>query len=199
MGVQTDLFLASPSEIEAAFSGWHRPSPLLADFVTRTARNPFTGEQLTIRSRIPEDQTGPDDDATDRPDLERFDLVDQKGLSTVNLAQLACALLDWDHDNAHCEIDGRTFAGPPDAGVLLELPQALTRRLADLTRDDCATFGRLWAALFREDANGIKADFIRQHELSRPDSEWIGRLADLAHLARQARATTKSVFVWITA
>ena len=199
MGVQTDLFLAAASEVEAAFPGWRRPAPLLPDFVTRTVRNPFTGEQLTIRSRIPEDKIEPDDDATDRPHLERFQLVDQKRLSTVNLAQLASALLDWDHDNASCEIHGRTFAGPPDTGVLLELPRALMGRLAALTRDDCETLGRAWATLFREDAASIKADFIRQHELARPDSEWIGRLVDLTHLAQQARATTKDIYVWITA
>jgi hypothetical protein len=67
-----------------------------------------------------------------------------------------------------------------------------------LTRDDCETLGRVWAALFREDASSIKADFIRQQELSRPDSEWIGRLVELAHLAQQARATTKDIYVWIT-
>jgi hypothetical protein len=67
-----------------------------------------------------------------------------------------------------------------------------------LTPDDCENFGHRWAALFREDASGIKADFIRQLELSRPDSEWIARLVVLVHLAQQARGTTKDIFVWVT-
>jgi len=199
MSVEVELFLASPSDIERVFSGWSWPAPLLPDFVTRTVRNPFTGQQLTIRSRVPEPEVVADVDATEQPELEELELVDQKGLSTSNLAQLASAVLGWDRDNASSEIHGRMFGGPPDAGVLLQLPPALTARLASLTSGELEDCGRRWATLFREDASSIEADSIREHELSRLDSEWIARLEQLSRLAQRARATTQDIFVWIAA
>jgi hypothetical protein len=130
----TDFFVASSSELESVFHGWARPAPLLDDFVTRTIRNPFTRVTTTVRSRIPDSQPEAAPGAIENPDVSSFDLLDQKGLSITDLVMLARALMDWEEDNASSEIKGRIFAGPPEAeGVLVELPEALTKRLAILT------------------------------------------------------------------
>ena len=83
--------------------------------------------------------------------------------------------------------------------MLSVLPSEMTRGLATLSTTRVASVAKDWAIFFREDASSIKSDFVRKFELARPDSEWINRLRELSTLAREAVASGKDIFVWITA
>jgi hypothetical protein len=124
--------------------------------------------------------------------------IDQKGISSGDLLVLAEVLMDWDGDNANSEINGRAYAGPPDTEqALLEVPPVLVARLAELSPDECATFGASWSAKFRAEAAKIKKSFVRERELARPESEWITRLSELAKLAKVAAQPGRKMFMWM--
>jgi hypothetical protein len=191
------LFVATPDELSRAFVGWARPLPLLDEFVTRAERNPFTGKQKSVRTRVPDSTPRAAPDALAQPDLARFELLGRKGLSPVDVVTCGRAVLDWDEDNARSEVYGRIFAGPPAAtGVLLEVPPALTARLAALSPADSKVAATRWAALFKEDAATIQDVTTRQHFLSLPDSEFVAPLGDLAKVARKALAASRPMFLW---
>jgi len=199
MGVLTDFFIASRAEVESVFRGWAAPLPLLDEFVVGTVLNPFTGEVTTVRSRIPEETVRVSLDAEDQPDVGRFALLDQKGLSMTDLVALSRAALAWDEDTANSEIHGRVFAGPLEAsGILHEVPDTLTIQLAATTREECAGLASRWAALFREDAATITHATTRAHMLARDDSEWAARLVKLVELARLAVGSSKKLYMWMT-
>jgi hypothetical protein len=64
----------------------------LDEFVTKTVKNPFTGEFLrTIRTLISDEQPEADPDAVEYGDFRKLPWMDQKGIYTVDLVSLASA------------------------------------------------------------------------------------------------------------
>jgi hypothetical protein len=195
--VNAYLFVATADELSGVFTGWARPFPLLDHFVVRTERNPFTRKEKSVRTRVPDAALRPAPDAVAAPDLKKFDPLGRKGLEPLDVQTVGRALLDWDEDNASSEISGRFFAGPPEAhGVLLEVPPALTARLADLSPNDFPRVATKWAALFRTDAATVQSDTVRQQLLSTPDSVFVTKLSDLASVARKAASSSRTMFLW---
>jgi hypothetical protein len=80
--------------------------------------------------------------------------------------------------------------------VLLEVPPALTARLADLSPNDFPRVATKWAALFRTDAATVQSDTVRQQLLSTPDSVFVTKLSDLASVARKAASSSRTMFLW---
>ncbi len=182
MGVLTDFFIATDAELFATFRGWKRPAPLLDECITMTAVNPFTGKSQTIRTRISPEQPAADGDAVIDPDFRAMPWIDQKGIQTVQVVELATILLGWDADQSDCEIHGRIFNGPEEASaVLCEMPPALVARLADLHSDDVERLGREWS-----------------DQMSEPDAESISRLSELSGLAKRAIAGSRGMFLWMS-
>src|SRR5260370_20194808 len=156
MGVLTDFFIASDAELDRTFRGWAKPAPLLKEFVTRTVRNPFTGAETQIRSRIPVAQPEPAPDAKENPDLRLLPRLDQKGMSTHDLVLLASVLMAWESDLADSEINGRMLAGPPTTEVsVFDGPAQLVGRLAELTAAERDVYGVQWANRSRSESAQI--------------------------------------------
>src|SRR5262245_30394144 len=187
MGVLTDFFVASDDEMSIAFRGWAKPAPLLDEFVTRMGKNPFTGQMVELRSRRSPMQPEPAPGAVERGNYQRLPWIDQKGISTLELAHLAEIVMDWDHDYAFEEINGRMYYGPDGTSeCVFELPAPFVERLAATSTEQHATLGARWAETERTKAATIKNEYTRERALARPDSEWIERLAALAKLAKVA-------------
>lgn len=193
------VFVATADELGAAFRGWGRPLPLMSELVTRKQRNPFTKQEMTVRTRIPEERARAEPDAVTQPDLRRFELVQAYDLSSTDVARLGQALVGWDKDNAFSEVHGRAFGAPAEAeGVLLEVPPELRARLGALLPADAPAIAARWGELFREDVATIQSAGARQHLLETPDSVWVTQLAELAELARKAASSGRSMFLYMT-
>lgn len=192
------LFIATQPELETAFRGWGKPLPLLSEMVTRKTRNPFTKEELTIRTRIPEQAPRAASDAAAEPRLAGLELV-HIDVSSTDVVNLARALLGWDADNGSSEVHGRMYVGPPEAeGALLEVPPALVAGLVALSPTDAEAVAARWSKLFREDVAIIKSAATRQHLLETPDSVWTAVLSDFVALARKAEPSGRALFLYQT-
>lgn len=195
----TDVFIATDQEVTAIFHGWKRPTPLLDDFVEKHFTNPFTGTTATIRTLIPDNQPEPDADAVLDGDFRKLPWIDQKGLDSIRVADLASILIGWDAERSSSEIHGRAYIGPPEAEVAVcEFPRVLLQRLAELNEHECALRGHEWAIAARKAAGGIPNEFIRNELTSIPESDWIARVSDLSSLAKRAMADGRSMFLWMS-
>jgi hypothetical protein len=171
----------------------------MSELVTRKQRNPFTKEEVTVRTRIPEERPRAEPDAVGLPDLKRFELIQAYDLSSTDVARLGQALVGWDKDNASSEVHGRIFGAPAEAeGVLIEMPPELTARLAALSPADAPAVAARWGVLFRADVATIQSPGARQHLLETPDAVWVTQLAELTKLARNATASGRSMFLYMT-
>jgi hypothetical protein len=198
MGVLTDFFIASDEEFKRVLRGWKRAAPLLDTPQVRTATNPFTGKPVTIRSRHDPASERADLDAVVDPDLSSLPRIDLTGTDPTNIAALAELLLSWDEQSAMDEVMGRSVSGPADTEQCVwELPSVLTLRLAELSESDIEQHGVLWSKKHQQQAMTIKNEWMRNYELSIPDSLWIERLQKLAELARLARDSNWRMYLWM--
>lgn len=192
----TNVFLATDEEIARTLRGWKRAATLLPDFVERTVVNPFTREQLTIRTLVSDEQPEPDPDAVIDPALD-LPFLDQKGLDVLQIVFLGRVLLGWDQDRANSEILGRFVHGPLDAEVsVVELPPSLVLHLAALPPESIAGDGRRWAEVCLADYATVPGEAVRRALLTTPPETWISRLGDIAALAREARG--RGLYLWMT-
>jgi hypothetical protein len=198
MGVLTDFFIANDAELNAACHGWKRPAPLLDEFRTFTAINPFTQRPMEIRTRANPDQPGADLDAVTHCDFRNLPWIAQKGIMDTEVALLTSALLAWDQEKADEEIRGRILIGPPCEEVVFEIHPALLKRLAELSADECVRYGAEWCKRHREDAMTIPSESARERALARPETEWTSRLTEIASLAKSAIRDGRSMFMWIS-
>jgi hypothetical protein len=197
MGVLTDFFIANDQELSEVCRGWKRPAPVMGHFRTFEAINPFTGQPLTGRTRSNPDQPMPDPDAVTDCDFSSLPSINQKGILTGEIANLASVLMDWDYENASEEVHGRALVGPRCEQTVCEMHPEILARLAALSPEEITRYGTDWSNRQREEAKTIENDYWRQQELGRPDSEWISRLTEIASLAKQAVASSRSMFMWM--
>jgi hypothetical protein len=186
MGVLTDFFIANEEEMNTVCHGWKKPAPLLDEYRTVTATNPFIQTQTTIRTRANPNQPEADEDAVLACEFRHLPWIAQKGILTTEVAELACVLKVWDEERAHEEVHGRVLIGPMDAEeTVIQVHPTLLERLATLSSEECARCGAEWAKV------------RRANEPAGPDSDWITRVSEIAALAKRAVDDRRDMYMWI--
>jgi hypothetical protein len=198
---RADFFLAASHELAVALRGWKRASPLLTEPITVTVTNPYTKESRRVRTWIDDQLPVAEDGAAASADLRALPWIDQKGIMTTDLVDLAAVVMQWDLDRADSEVHGRLLEGPGDArAAVCELPPLLLARLAAAAPAELARYGRGWAATRRryDDGVGLAGDYTLKREPARLDSQWITRLHAIAELARRAVAEDRGMFLCLS-
>ena len=63
MAIYSTFFLCKPQVLQSGFPGWRPPLP---EPISRQVKNPFTGEMMTIKTRVPEWPEDAEDDLDKR-------------------------------------------------------------------------------------------------------------------------------------
>jgi hypothetical protein len=187
MGVLTDFFLATPSDVSRVLLGWQLPPPPLPRPVVVHTVNPFTKQRVQITSRrdlnnLPE----PKADAAPSPDISSLPNVQCKGLLPDKLALAFSALTDISQDDAVDLILCGDLIGPPDGEItVLLLPQEFMVAVAAASAQDIARAAR---AIIDED------------EMSNPEdaSALEGILREVQILALRGKAENSRLFIWLS-
>lgn len=190
MGVLTDFFAATPSDIERVLHGWRLPPPPLAEPVTLQGVNPFTKEPVTIRtrrdaSRMPAENP----DADPSPRVESLPNVQCKGMLPDKLAIVYSALTGIAVDDAIDFIVCGALVGPPETGVSVErMPADFTAALAAATDDDLAAA-----------AQAIEDDEVENFGESAGAfaDDLADILVEVRALAQRCRTTGADLYVWM--
>jgi hypothetical protein len=196
---RADFFLATSAELAAVFKGWKRAAPLLAQPITLTVTNPFTKESKQIRTWIEAEPPTADPGAVTSADLRGLHCIDQKGVMTTDVVDLAAMVMEWDLDRADSEVHGRLLEGPPHAtAAVCEVPPVLVERLTRLSTKELALHGRTWAARHGGEALGSASPYLPSREAALLESEWTARLFDIAELAKRAVAGRRGMFLCLS-
>jgi hypothetical protein len=197
---RTSFFLATDDELATVLRGWKRAAPLLDQPITMTMMNPLTNEARQFRTWIEGELPQADPDAVTSGDLHDLPCIDQEGMLTTDVVDLASIVMQWDLDRADSEVHGRLLAGPLAAtAAVCEMPPELVARLAQLSGEELVRYGRFWAARVpAAEAMGGVVGIIRGGEAARSDTEWIMRLLELAELAQRAVAEDRGMFLCLS-
>lgn len=187
MGVLTDFFLATDSDVSCVLSGWQLPPPLLPQAVVVETINPFTRQPVQITTRRdPDSVPEPNPEADPSPDVSSLPNVQCKGLLPDKLALAFSALAHVSENDAMDSILCGDLVGPPNTEiVVLRMPEAFTVALASASDQDLMRAARV-----------VMAD----DEMSRPeDSDALGEiLREVRGLARRGLTEDASLFIRIS-
>jgi hypothetical protein len=198
LGVLTDVFLASDEEFDRVLRGWKRAAPLLEAPRFFTATNPFTGKEMTVRSRHNPDSPHADEDAVVSPDLEQLPRIFFKGTDPSDFAYLAEILLEWDPTTASDEVLCRTVSGPPGGEeCIFEIPQALVSQLGKLELDAIEPTGRGWAEKRVASATTITDERARDNQVREQCEACSSGLIELVTLAKLACGSNRRMYLWM--
>jgi hypothetical protein len=195
---RADFFLATAEELGAVLPGWKRPAPLLSRPVTMTVTNLSSRRSKEIRTWVAGELPTADEDAVAAADFRGLPWIDQRGLLTPDVVELASIVMRWELDRADSEIHGRLLAGPPHAtAAVSEVPPALVGRLARLSPRELARHAREWAARDAGEPAPVAGALALRCD-SWPGSERTARLSALSTLARRAIADGRDMFLCLS-
>jgi hypothetical protein len=195
---RTDFFLATAEELRAVVPGWKRPPPLLSRPMSMIVTNLTTRLSKEIRTWVAGELPAADEDAIATADFRGLPWIDQRGLLTPDVVELASIVMRWELDRADSEIHGRLLAGPPHAtAAVSEVPPALVGRMARLSARELARHAREWAARSAGEPVAVAGALALRCE-SWPESERTARLSALATLARRAVADGRDMFLCLS-
>jgi hypothetical protein len=191
MGVLTDFFVASPSDLDTVLFGWQLPPPPLAEPVDVHGVNPFTKKPFTISSRNNRDEVPlPNPNANPSPNICTLPNVQCKSLLPDRLAVAFSSLSGMVIDDALDLIMCGALIGPPVTEIAIQrLPDAFTAALAKANND----------ALVRAAQAIEDADVANYGESSRGVvPELTDILSQIRALAARCQSTDLQLFVWIS-
>jgi hypothetical protein len=155
MGVLTDLFQATDTEIATVCRGWGAEAPLLDEPVLRRMVNPFTKKEVEFMSRLAPEHSEAASDAIESPDFRHLPRIDMKGLSPIHLENLGQVLLQWSPDYARGEVSGRSLAGPPETEISIMLvPDPLVAATARIGEGSMMSVAEEWFEIEQIDSDG---------------------------------------------
>jgi len=186
MGILTDFFLASISDVSRVLSGWQLPPPPLPQAVVFEIINPFTRQPLQVTTRRDRsNEPEPDPEADPSPDVSSLPNVQCKGLLPDKLAPAFATLADVTADVALDLILCGALTGPPDTEIsVLLLPLEFTVALASASEQDLARAAQA---------------FVDGDATSRPGDASVlaGIFREVRGLAAQGQADGARLFLWI--
>jgi len=190
MGVLTDFFATTESELRAYYPGWKLP---LEQPIRIASKNPFTGESAEAVSWDPDPERPVEDVGPPGPPSPSIDL---KGLGHTSVISLIGIVHD---SSAQAEESFMRLAliGPEEGPWINELPPAFVAKLAKLDGADRDRVAEAWTSAERADIAGIKDEFTRNRMLADHDlGYWRGMLDELADFARTALSQGHRVYMW---
>ena len=190
MGVLTDFFAASMSDLERVLPGWQLPPPPLPEPIVVHGVNPFTKKPVLIRTRRNRERIPPPDPSADPcPNVSALPNVQCKSLLPDKLAIIFSVMAALDTEVATDLVLCGDLVGPPETEIaVLRLPSAFTSALASATNEKleraAQAIQNVEAAEFGESAKGSASDLTRI-------------LTELRGLANQCMSANAGLFVWI--
>ena len=157
MASYATFFLCEPARLEGGFPGWKPPLPVPA---TRTSINPFTGEEMTVTSRVPE---WSDADVVAVPEYGVVNIqgdyqtyLEQrippfvaslphwcaKNITSVELAPLVTAVCQRNVE----ELEIPLYAHPSIAAGIERFPEDFASKLASAGQSGLEGLAKQWAA-----------------------------------------------------
>jgi len=190
MGVLTDFFAATESELRAYYPRWKIP---LDQPIRISSKNPFTGELAEAVSWDPDPERPVENVGPLGPPSPSIDL---KGLGHTSVVSLIGIVHD-SSAQAEESFMRPVLIGPEEGPWLNELPPAVVAKLAKLDDADRQRVAEAWTAAEGADIAGIKNEFTRDRMLADRDLRyWRGMLDELADFARTALARGQRVYMW---
>jgi hypothetical protein len=191
MGVLTDFFRLSKSELRSTFAAWKVP---LDEPVRRPGVNPFTKQPIEVLSWDPDPQTLVEDSGPAGPPRPS---IDMKGLGH----EAVVSLIKRVHDPSP-ETEAQFFRpaliGPDEGPWINELPPAFVSKLAALDDAAMARVAAEWSLEQRSDIETTKDDFTRQGLLARrPPAYWHEVALELRSFARATIAEDRRMYMWV--
>ena len=185
MGLLTDFFVASEDELQAAFP--HR-YPVAAKPTVKKAKNPFTGEPITVQEWNPAKpfpkKTVPVPRDEEFRAVQRLPLAQFKNVDNVKLAQLYCVLTGAEFSDVIGDLGRPALVAPDDETTpLFRLPADWIKTVAGI--DKLPAVAKAWAATEECQADGFTAK----------DTKEVAEA--LRALARKAIADGKGMFLWM--
>lgn len=186
MGILSDFFLATSSDLSRVFRGWQLPPLPLPRAVVVQVVNPFTRQpvQITTRrdsARMPE----PSPLAAPSPDIRSLPNVQCKGLLPDKLAVVFSTVAQISIEDALDLILCGDLAGPPDTEItVFLLPEAFMSALASASPQDLV---RAAAAVIADDECSHPDDTAGLTEI----------LSEVQTLAVHGQTNGARLFVWI--
>jgi hypothetical protein len=189
MGVITDFFLASSSDVARVLSGWQLPpQPVREPPALKPARLP-NGVDIPLRSEPHWVQPPkPNPDANPAPKIDSLPNVQCKGMLPDKLALLFATLTEIPAERALDLIVHGYLTGPPEPEVTVQrLPAALTTALASANGSDLL---RAAQAIEEDDIDRWGGDFRGT------SSELTNVLSRVQSLAKHGLSTNADLFIW---
>jgi hypothetical protein len=191
MGVLTDFFRASESDLRATYREWKVP---LDAHIRRQGLNPFTKEPVLMTSWDPNPEEIVEDRGAAGPPSPS---IDMRGLGHTEVASLIAIV----HD-ASKEVEERFYRpaliGPEDGPWINELPMAFVAKLATLDDAVMTRVAEAWSGVQRADIEGIPNAHTREHMLAaRTTPYWSEVLRELVTFARATVAEGKHMYMWV--
>jgi hypothetical protein len=190
MGVLTDFFLASESDLKRVLSGWQLPPPPLDAPITFQAQNPFTKAPVTVRTRCDRERMpSPAHDADPSPDISSLPRVQCKGLLPDKLAIIFARLSNIPFDDAFDLVMCGTLVGPPETEISVSrIPASFVASVASASREALAS-----AAQAVEDEEVAESgDGMRGIASGLTDV-----LLEVHGLVRSASARDAGLYLWV--
>jgi hypothetical protein len=181
MGVMTDFFLASATDVATVLQGWQLPPQPTGDATNRLHAG-FPSKSHWQRPPSPNPNANTVPQITSLPNVQCRDMLPDK------LALLFAALAEVPHDRALDLILLGYLTGPPEAEVTVQkLPVALTRALAAAGDADLVRA----AKVLEDDALDCVSATFRAKA-----SELTEILQRVQSLAKHGLTTNADLFLW---
>jgi hypothetical protein len=189
MGVMTDFFLASTTDVNRVLTGWQLP-PLQSRDATepRTLGLPSSAQVPLIAGSGWHQPPKPNPNANPAPQIDSLPNVQCRDMLPDKLALLFASLTEIPADHAMDLILRGYLTGPPETEVTVQrLPVALTNALA--TADD-ADLERAAKTLEEDDIDRWGNSFRGSAR------ELIGMLQRVQTLAKRGLSSNADLFIW---
>jgi hypothetical protein len=184
--MSSDFFALNDKEFARVLQGWKHPNPPVKAARELRGVNPFTGEELVLKTHENPVQPEADKNAVKAPVFGKMrkDVVSWEWVTQFEVAEIGVAFELWGTVEDGADALGWVgLIGPSNAcGSVHEIPNALLRRLAASDDGELQVRGAAWMRLRGEYPDWNDDDAQRL-------------LRDLRGLCRHAEATARRVYL----